>query len=138
MQRNPIFLPFFRKGGGVSGPPGSTNALCSCCCLMSVFCVSSLLCRGAVYGLSYIVCDCDISRSYLFAFCENQPGGPVLKIKYTEDGWMDRVGQILPVQVNPPHKTQVYPGWLIRSYYPLWAICRVYEFWATKFSVFCV
>ena len=39
-----------------------------------------------------------------------------------------RVGTILPARVNPPHKTRVYPGWAIRSYYPLWAICGFYEF----------
>ena len=41
----------------------------------------------------------------------------------------DRVGTILPARhVNPPHKTRVYPGWAIRSYYPLWAICGFYEY----------
>ena len=39
-----------------------------------------------------------------------------------------RVGMILPARVNPPHKTRVYPGWAIWSYYPLWAICGFYEF----------
>ena len=39
-----------------------------------------------------------------------------------------RVGTILPARVNPPHKTWVYPGWAIRSYYPLWAICGFYEY----------
>ena len=41
---------------------------------------------------------------------------------------VNRVGMILPARVNPPHKTRVYPGWAIRSYYPLWAICGFYEF----------
>ena len=51
-------------------------------------------------------------------------------------GSVPRVGTILPARVNPPHKTQVYPGWAIRSYYPLWAICGYYEFLVLKFSLF--
>ena len=43
-----------------------------------------------------------------------------------------RVGTILPARVNPLHKTRVYPGGAIRSYYPLWAICGFYEFWVLK------
>ena len=39
---------------------------------------------------------------------------------------------ILPARVNPTHKTRVYPGWAIRSYYTLWAICGFYEFFALK------
>ena len=37
---------------------------------------------------------------------------------------------------NPPHKTRVYTGWVIRSYYPLWAICGFYEFLVLKIAVF--
>ena len=55
----------------------------------------------------------------------------------TFQGIDDRVGMILPARVNPPHKTRVYPGWAIGSYYPLWAICGFYEFLVLKiFSVF--
>ena len=43
---------------------------------------------------------------------------------------------ILPARVNPPHKTRVYPGWAIRSYYPLWAICGFYEFLVLKILSF--
>ena len=39
---------------------------------------------------------------------------------------------VLPARVNPPHKTRVYPGWAIRSYYPLWEICEFYEFKVLK------
>ena len=49
---------------------------------------------------------------------------------------MYRVGTILPARVNPPHKTRVYPGWAIRSYYPLWAICGFYEFLALQILAF--
>ena len=48
---------------------------------------------------------------------------------------MSRVGTILPARVNPPHKTRVYLGWAIRSYYPLWAICGFYKFLVSWFSV---
>ena len=43
---------------------------------------------------------------------------------------------ILPGQVNPPHKTRVYAGWAIGSYYPLWAICRFYEILVLKILSF--
>ena len=48
----------------------------------------------------------------------------------------NRVGTILPARVNPPHKTRVYPGWAIRSYYLLWEICGFYEFLVLKINVF--
>ena len=62
----------------------------------------------------------------------DQPKHPLRLISLFCFSLSSRVGTILPARVNPPHKTRVYPGWAIRSYYPLWAICGFYEFLVLK------
>ena len=57
----------------------------------------------------------------------------VLLYSILDQGWhhITRLGNMVPT-----HKTRVYPGWAIWSYYPLGQYAGFMNFWSWKFLVF--